>query len=542
MAEMIASVPEFGASAAVWKSLILLALLPPWLYLAPWVHRDATKLFHTATMWNATVLGAGAVGVLVWLLVPYYVVGLLFYVVLAAGGLFAYVAYRNGHVEEKRKIKLLRLAAALKPKRREQFEILTKVTLYNHAEKVVMPPDMVAADADEIDTYNRAQEFLYDLVWRRASEVVLMPDGQRTRVLYVIDGVTTERPAMQHAQSDAIIQFLKGVAGLDLDERRRPQKGPLSVDFHGSRADMVMTTDGTTHGQRLMIRHIQEVVRTRLDELDMPDDVLEEIRKIGRTENGLFIVSGQRGSGVTSTLYSILRERDAFIQNVGTVEAAPAVDLENITQQPYEDDAKLPRILAAIFERGVDVLMVDNCPNTETSKLVVQAAAKRPVLLGVQANDSFVALARWVKICGDPKTAVNLLRGVMCQMLLRRLCTECKEPYRPDPRRLAKLNLPTGKIDRFYRPGKPTEDKKGEVHVCDACQGSGYRGRTAAFELLLLNKEIRELITNGATVAQIRAACRKNKMLYLQEQSLRKVIDGTTSVEEVIRATQQRKK
>lgn len=545
MPEMIADAPVFGATAAIVKTVVLLLLLPGWLHFAPWVHKDATKLFHSATMWNAIVLGAGTVGMVFWLLMPFYIVGLLFYVVLAAGGLLAYVAYRNGRVAEKDKV-LTRahFARALKSdrKRKELAEILTKVTLYDHTEKVVLPPDMTQASLEEIGNYNRVQELLYDLVWRRASEVVLMPDGQRTRVLYVIDGVPTERTPMQHAESEGIIQFLKGTAGMDVEEHRRPQRGPVSVDFHGTRADMALTADGTTHGQRLMIRVIQEVVRTRLDELDMPDDILEEVRKIAQTENGLFIVSGQRGSGVTSTLYSLLRERDAYIQHVATVEATTAVDLENITQQPYDDDAKLPKILAAVIQRGVDVLMVDNCPSAETAKLIVQAAAKRPVLLGVQANDSFVALAKWVKVCGDQNAAVNILRGAMCQMLLRRLCPECKEAYHPDPKRLAKLNLPAGKIETFYRPGKGIPDKKGEIQVCNACQGSGYRGRSAAFELLLLNKDIRQLIIDGATVAQIRAACRKNKMLYLQEQALRKVIDGTTSVQEVIRATQQRKK
>jgi type II secretory ATPase GspE/PulE/Tfp pilus assembly ATPase PilB-like protein len=116
--------------------------------------------------------------------------------------------------------------------------------------------------------------------------------------------------------------------------------------------------------------------------------------------------------------------------------------------------------------------------------------------------------------------------------------------YHPDLQRLAKLNLPTANIENFYRP--PTDEeqqegKKGEAPVCPHCQASGYRGRTAAFELLVMTADIRELIIEGATVGQIRAACRKNKMLYLQEQAMQKVIDGTTSVPEVLRVTQQHK-
>ncbi len=542
MAEIIATVPQFGGLLAAVKVVFMLAFIAPWLHFATWASKDATKLFGSATAWSAVVLGAGLLGVMSWLVMPFYILGLLFYVVLAAAGLVAYVVYRNGRVGEKDKVLTkAHLTASLSRRDKFQVEILTKVTIYDANEKVVFPPDMTKAEIDEMETYNLAQELLHDMVWRRASEVALAPAGEKARLLYVIDGVTTERPAMDLADSERAIHFLKGVAGMDVEDRRQPQKGSISIDLNGARSDMEVGSAGTTKGQRMMFRVIQEAVRTELPLLGMPEDLLAEVEKLAKTKNGLFIVSGRRASGVTSTLYSILRQRDAFIQNVVAVEATGALDLENITQHPYHDDAKLPQVLTAVLQRGADVLMVDNCPDGETARLIVKASAKRPVLLGMQAGDSFVALAKWVQLCGNAEAAVAILRAVMCQLLLRRLCVECREPYRPDPQRLAKLNLSAEKIEQFYRPGEPGEGKKGSP-VCPACQGSGYRGRTAAFELLMLSKDIRQLITQSATVAQIRAACRKNRMLYLQEQALRKVIDGTTSVQEVIRVTRQDKK
>lgn len=546
MAELIAAVPEPGGILAVTKALILLVLVAPWLYFAPWVNRDTGRAHASQPMWNAIVLGAGALGVLLWLLMPFYVVGALFYVVLAGGGIGAYVVYRNGRVPDDMKVLTRKhLQRSMRPRRRQQIEIFTKVTIYDTEEKVVFPPDMTVATREELETYNRLQDLLYDLIWRRASEVGLTPAGERCRVLYVIDGVATERPSLTLTQSEAMIQFLKPPAGMDVEEHRRPQKGALSVDLQGQRSDMELSCAGTTGGQRLRFRVIQEVARTRLDELGMPADILEKVRAIAQARNGLFLVSGRRGSGVTSTLYSILRERDAFIDNVTTIEASPAVDLENISQQPYSEDGELPETLTAASKRGFDVLMVDNCPNAETAGLIVKIAAKRPVLLGMQANDSFQALAKWVKVCGGPTDAVKALRAVMCQMLLRRLCEDCRESYRPDPKRLAKLNLSGEKIGVFYRPPAAPGAEAGakdQPEVCQTCQASGYRGRTAAFELLELNDDIRRLIIDGATVAHIRAACRKNGMLYLQEQALRKVIDGSTSVQEVVRISQQAKK
>jgi type IV pilus assembly protein PilB len=547
MADFIASIPQYQVGLPVVKAAVVLVLTIPWLYFAPWVHRDATKLTPSPATWDGLVLAAGAIGVAAWLALPLYIVGLLFYAVLAVGSMLVYVAYRNGRVADtKNKVltreHLKKLFGRAGGPKKQTIEILTKVTMYDHIEKVVHPPDMTKATPEEIEAYNLVQELLSDLVWRRASEAALMPAGQQAQLTYVIDGVASKRPGMSQADSEKVIQFLKGVTGMSLTEVRQPQKGPMSVDLLGHRADMELNTAGTTGGQRMAFRVIQEVARTRLDELGMPEDILAEMRRISQLSNGLFIISGRRASGVTSTLYSMLREHDAFTKNIVTIEAARAVELENIDQQIYGQDDQLAKVLTNVLRRGLDVLMVDNCPDAAAAKLIIQAAAKRPVLLGLEANDSFVALAKWVKTVGDPATAASALRGVMCQMLMRKLCEQCREAYRPDPKAIAKLNITAEKIEQFYRPGEPPEDKKGQLQVCSACQGSGYKGRTAVFEQLLLNSEIRQLIAAGATVAQIRTACRKNKMLYLQEQALRKVMDGTTSIDEVIRVTQQQAK
>jgi type II secretory ATPase GspE/PulE/Tfp pilus assembly ATPase PilB-like protein len=165
------------------------------------------------------------------------------------------------------------------------------------------------------------------------------------------------------------------------------------------------------------------------------------------------------------------------------------------------------------------------------------------VLLGMHAGDTFVALARWVKVCADRVAAMEHLRAVLCQVLLRKLCTNCREAYTPDPQILAKANLTTQTIGKFFRPPTvPLTDEKGHPIICPACQGSGYLGRTAAFELLEVTDEVREAVARRAPLTEIKAACRKNKMMYLQEQALRKVIEGETSVQEILRVSQPPKK
>ncbi len=547
----IANVPEFGMALPAVKVALMLLLMLPWMWLTAWVNEDTILARADKVKWNALTIGSGLLGFLLWLVMPFYIVGMLFYLVLAGGGLLAYATYRNGKVPPEQKVLTKNhLAGLLRGKGGKKgldIEILTKVTIYDNYEKIVFPPDPTTADEKDISAYNHAQEFLFDIAWRRASEVVLTPAGANSRVLFVIDGVAHERPTIPLAQAEEMIQFIKEIAGMEVDEVRRPQKGKLSVDSQetNTRADMEVNAAGTTGGQRLIFRIMQEVARINLGELGMPDEILGRISSIAQTKNGLFICSGRRGSGVTSTLYSMLRQRDAFMSSIVTLEAKPAVELENITQNVYGENDKPSDTLSVAIQRGLDVLMIDKCPDSETAKALTELAAKKPVVVGMQANDTFSALAKWVKLVGDAKPAVEILRGVVCQMLVRQLCPKCKVAYKPDKARLAKLNLASADIDNFYRPpakdDKPGEDGKKEIEVCPECQGSGYKGRIAVFELLKLTPEIRELIKDGATVAQIRAACRKNEMLYLQEMAMRRVIDGTTSVQEVVRIAQQQK-
>jgi type II secretory ATPase GspE/PulE/Tfp pilus assembly ATPase PilB-like protein len=534
----LASIPT-GGYISIVKVIGMFVLVTPWLIAAPWVHRDSKTVRAPSGLWGSLALGIGAGGFVVWLLLPYYLAGLLLYVLAVLAVFISYFAYRNGRVSEDRRVSI---ASLFKRTVKEELERpLTKLRIYDSTTQIVIVPGENAPQ-DLIHAYNLAQDLLYEMVWRRASDVDLMPTGQQVRVRFVIDGVPISRPALSLADSEALVQYLKPLAGLSPDERRRPQKGQIAVDNVGTQVDIVLAMAGTTGGQRLQARVVQEFVQTNLDELGMNDEVRQEVRRLNQNTRGLFIVSGRPGSGITSTLFSLLREHDAFIKQLATLEAEASIDLENITHHSYGDPRRLSEQLASVLRRDPDVIMVDRCPDTETAQLICKAAQKKRVLLGMHAGDSFTALAKWVKVCGHPDPAMAVLDGVLCQMLLRMLCTKCREPYKPDRALLIKANIPADKIDVFFRPPtKPLTDEKGNVYTCSSCQGSGYFGRTAAFELLEITDELKRLVTTGASLVQIKSAARKRRMLYLQEQALRKVISRQTSVQEVIRVSQQKK-
>lgn len=538
--------PETGPYLSLLKIIGMFVLVIPWFAVAPWVYADAKQVGASRSGWGIGVLASGAVAFTLWLVLPIYFVGLIVFAVLAGSVLVAYVVRRNGRVPPEQKVLTPAHILSLFGKGRLAGgggEAVTKLKLYNNLGKPVLPPLAENATAEEVNAYNLAQNLLYDIVWHRAERADLVPGSQKTRLVTTMDGVSNERESMSLTDSEMIIQYIKRHADMSVEERRRPQKGKISVDVAGSPVEIDLATAGTTSGQRMQFRVVQEVVQTKLEELGMPKDILGRVRELVDQRAGLIVVSSRPVNGMTSTLYSLLRTQDAFMRQLVALEMKPEVDLENITQNAYPDPKGMSRVLGSVLRRDPQVLMVDTCPNTDVAKQLQEAAMERMVLLGLSAGDTFMALAKWIKLCGDARTAMAPLRAILCQVLLRRLCPKCREAYRPDPKLLTKANLPSKDVERFYRtPTQPYTDEKGNPAVCPNCHGSGYVGRTAAFELIEVTPTIREVVTSGATLAEIKAACRREKMLYLQEQALRKVMDGTTSVQEVIRVTQRASK
>lgn len=544
MYEIAATVPPVGGYVSLPRVIIMLILVLPWFWAAPWVQHDLARFRGAGRYWAAAPLAAGATGVLLWLVLPFYPAGMALYLVLTVGVFVAYLLWRNRRVADAEKIGLAHLLAIFS-KRREAgpaVELLHWVNVYDATERLVTAD---AADASVIGAFNRAQQLLSKMIGSHASQAEIVLSGKAVTVRLVVDGEVAACPAMEMSPQEGgqAIQFLKSIAGMNVEDRRRPQEGSISVDLAGKRADVRLEVAGTTGGQRMQLWVVQEAVRTNLDELGMSGDMLARVKAFAQSDRGLLIVSGRGQSGITSTMYSVLRQYDAFLNQLVTLESKPTVDLENITQNKYGDPQELPKALASALRRGPDVLLVDLCGEQDTARLILEAASAMPVTLAVHASNTFVALAKWVKLCGDPTAAVKDLQVVLCQTLARRLCPDCRESYRPDHQLLVKANLTGMAIDRFFRAATgPKTDDKGKPIICQTCRGSGYFGRVGIFEMLDMSDEVRQLVIKGAPLAQIRAACRRNKMLYLQEQALRKVVEGVTGVKEVIRVTHQPKK
>jgi type II secretory ATPase GspE/PulE/Tfp pilus assembly ATPase PilB-like protein len=271
----------------------------------------------------------------------------------------------------------------------------------------------------------------------------------------------------------------------------------------------------------------------------MPDQ-LKQLSSFRGLKEGLFIVSGPKKSGVTSTFYSLMRNHDAFINSINTLEKSPSAELLNIIQEVYSPSdsstTSYGEKLEEVIRMGPDIVGVTDCVDSRTARAAC-AGAKDGKLIYVQleADSVMQALGKWLKLVGDRTLATDLLLGLSNQRLVRKLCQDCRQAYAPKKELFRKFNINAEKTKALYRAGKVIYDKHGKPSDCEDCQGIGYVGRTAVFETIMITPELRKVVRHAKSLPEIGANFRRAKMLYVQEQALRKVIAGITTVDEMIR-------
>ncbi len=294
-----------------------------------------------------------------------------------------------------------------------------------------------------------------------------------------------------------------------------------------------MATSGSKAGEKLVMRILDNSKGiTKLEDLGMRPKLIEQVRAVVTQPHGMFICCGPTGAGKSTSLYASLREIDRYQRNIITVEDPIEYQMDNVTQMEVNTKAgaTFASMLRSILRQDPDVIMIGEIRDQETASIACQAAnTGHMVFSTVHSNDAVTSLFRLLDLGVEPFMIASALSGVMGQRLVRLLCDQCKEPYKPKPEFLKKANLPADKVNVFYRrPENP------EV-VCPQCGGTGYFGRTGIYELLVVNESIREMIRENPSINKIKAEARKAGMIYLQEDGLRQVIQGRTSIEELLR-------
>jgi len=393
-------------------------------------------------------------------------------------------------------------------------------------------PADIAASAEEASTapiVRLVDMMLADGISSRASDVHVEPVEGGVVVRYRIDGVLRQVMKIPRSAGVPLISRIKIMSGLDIADRRRPQDGRARVSVNGSPVDLRISTLPATHGEKVVIRVLNaKATVLSLDSLGMSEDEREQIGKLLSHKEGIILVTGPTGSGKTTTLYSALRMVQSEGVNIVTVEDPVEYRLgENIVQVQVNEKAGLTfsSALRSILRQDPDVVLVGEIRDHETAQIAVQASLTGHLVLStLHTNDAPNAVTRLVDMGMEAYKIATALRGVIAQRLMRRLCPLCRQESRD--------GVPT-RIKRYIPEGTLLFRSVG----CPECAMTGYRGRFSIVEVLAMNPEIERRIGAGATADRIAEAARASGMKSLWESGLVHVLNGETTLEELLRVT-----
>jgi general secretion pathway protein E len=537
-------VPVAGFYLSLFKVVFYVGLMMFWAWSSAWVNEDSTALKVRSDFWNTAMLAAGATGLLLSVCSPGFFLAFLLIGSSTGTPLGFYVRERNSKVPEK--------ARVLTPEhiRRVAIRTLAKFGINIGGEGEVgsgSGPDIQfvgRTQTGRLDTsrtkqvensrgFMAAKELVYDALIRRATDIHLEPREDAMNVRMRIDGVMYPVEPFDRPLGEAVVNIFKVLGAMDITEKRRSLDGSFRALTEGREIDFRVATQGVRGGEKMSLRILdQSNSAGTLPDLGFRKALEEKLERIVHQPHGMLVVCGPTGAGKSTTLYAALKSIDAYQHNIITIEDPVEYQMQNITQIEINSKAgqTFASSLRSILRQDPDVIMIGEIRDAETAQIACQAAnTGHNVFSTLHANDSITALYRMLDLGIEPFLFASSISGILAQRLARRLCPKCKEAYRPKAEFLKQANLPVDRIEKFYRPPKNPKEE------CTACGGLGYRGRIGVFEFLEINDRLRDMIREKVSLSQLKSEARKNGMLYMQEEGLRLVVKGLTSIEELMR-------
>ncbi|MDP7005925.1 MAG: ATPase, T2SS/T4P/T4SS family [Phycisphaerales bacterium] len=366
----------------------------------------------------------------------------------------------------------------------------------------------------------------------KASDIHFEPFEEEFKMRYRIDGILYEMvpPPMHLAMP--IVSRIKIMANLDISERRLPQDGRIELTVGGSPVDLRVSILPTMYGESVVLRVLDRSnVQLSMDKIGLRTTDYEKMSDIIKRPNGIVLVTGPTGSGKTTTLYSALSELNEPKTKILTAEDPVEYDIDGLVQCQVNTDQELTfaKLLRSFLRQDPDVILVGEIRDLETAQIAVQASLTgHLVFTTLHTNDAPSTVLRMVDLGVESFLITATVEAIVAQRLVRRICNKCKEEYKPSVEELMELRLlPEDVEGRTFFRGKG----------CDSCNGSGYRGRLALFEIMEFDDTLRELILSQASTAVLRVEASKRGMRSLRESGLLAIYDGQTTIDEVVRET-----
>ena len=404
----------------------------------------------------------------------------------------------------------------------------------------VAPEDsLMQVDLDEMDQEASVVKFVNQIIWEayqeRATDIHLEPMEKELRIRYRVDGVlhqTPLPPQLTRFQA-SIISRIKVMANVDIAEKRLPQDGRIKVRMQGEDIDIRVSTMPTVYGESVSLRLLmrgKEMIG--FNELGMYPQDEEIMRRLITKPNGILLVTGPTGSGKSTSLYSYLREINSIDKRIITVEDPIEYEMPGINQINVRPEIGLSfaTALRHILRQDPNIIMVGEVRDLETAEIAIRASLTGHLVLStLHTNDAAGAITRLIDMGVEPFLVASALEGIVAQRLVRRLCAACRAPHPVDDALVQSVGFPPE-----YR-GRTIYEPAG----CEKCRTTGYRGRTGIYEILQVTEGIEPLITARSATSAIKQRALAEGMRTLRNDGWMKVLDGTTTVKEVIRVSEE---
>jgi general secretion pathway protein E len=405
--------------------------------------------------------------------------------------------------------------------------------------------------SDEAPIIRWVNSLLFNAVKERASDIHIEPGEKDVTVRYRIDGVLYESRHAARQFMPSIISRVKIMAGLNIAEKRLPQDGRIRRKIAGKEIDMRVATAPTVKGgERITIRLLdRDNVLHDLADIGFGDDHLTQMDELIHRPHGILLVTGPTGSGKTTTLYACLSKINAPDLNILTIEDPVEYQLEGISQVAVNEkiDLTFATGLRSFLRHDPDVIMVGEIRDLPTSEIAIQASLTGHLVLStIHTNDAAGGITRLVDLGVQPFLVASSLVALLAQRLVRRLCMDCRELYQPLPEDLASIGIDPasflagrGRRVKFKAESPPPPGKlfRAKEGGCPNCLGAGYKGRTAIYELLMVDETVRQLAIKNADAGAIKRAAVAKGMRTLRDDGAQKVLAGMTSAAEVLMMT-----
>jgi general secretion pathway protein E len=389
-------------------------------------------------------------------------------------------------------------------------------------------------DTSEAPIIKLVNHIISQSIKARASDIHIEPYQNSFTVRYRVDGILYDLLSPPKWIQPALISRIKVMAKMNIAEKRLPQDGRFEVKVGDQNIDVRVSTIPTSFGERVVLRLLNKSGSLlALEELGLSTQRLNLVKRLVRSPNGIILVTGPTGSGKTTTLYAVLQSINKPDINIITIEDPVEYQIKGISQIQVNPkiDLTFARGLRSIVRQDPDVILVGEIRDHETAEIAVQSALTGHLVFStLHTNDSASAITRLVDIGVEPFLISSSVLSVMAQRLIRVLCTECKRAYRPKPIYLESIGVAPGsfKSGRIYK-----------AEGCENCFNTGYLGRRGIFEIMVLSEQLKSLILESYDSNRIKAIAQQQKMMTLRQDGIQKVLSGVTTIEEVLRVTQQ---